>query len=392
MHTVYVARCAGYDIDEVRAAAAEGIRALGGLETLLAGRRAIAVKPNLLKCNAPDECVTTHPAVVQSLLEAVLDSGREAAVVESPSGPLTDKGMRALYDITGMAQAAKAAGARLNGDLCFSTVHIENGRAVKSLPVLNAILGSDAVISAAKLKTHSMVTYTGAAKNLFGVVPGLSKAECHFRFPQKEDFAQMLVDIADFIHPPLSVIDAVWAMEGDGPSAGTPRHLGLMIFSDNPFAADAVAGRIIGLDWRDNPVLKCAAERGLWSGENIRLPGGPIGTLSVPGFTKPRIHEANVLIGRVPGPLVKPLSRLFRLRPAFDALSCVGCGVCAQSCPADAITIKEKKARLHIQKCIRCFCCHEVCPEKAVRIKKSLPMKLMTSLGPGRKSKAPEKP
>ena len=78
MHTVYVARCGSYDISTVRAALTKGMDALGGLEALLAGHKSIAVKPNLLKGNAPEECVTTHPAVVQALLEAVCGSGREA--------------------------------------------------------------------------------------------------------------------------------------------------------------------------------------------------------------------------------------------------------------------------------------------------------------------------
>jgi len=199
----------------------------------------------------------------------------------------------------------------------------------------------------------------------------MSKTECHFRFPKKEDFVQMLVDIAVFVRPALSVIDAVWAMEGEGPAAGEPHRIGALILSGDPFAADYIAGRIIGLDWRDNPVLKCAAERGLWREEDVCLLGEPLDKIAVSDFKMPEVHEANVLIGRVPAGLVKPLSRLFWLRPQFDAQRCAGCGVCVKACPKGAIRVKSGKASLSLSGCIRCFCCSEVCPHRAVRVRKS---------------------
>ena len=64
----------------------------------------------------------------------------------------------------------------------------------------------------------------------------------------------MIVDIAQYIDPKLSIIDAVWGMEGEGPTAGNPRKIGVIILSDSPFAADFIAGRIINLPSEENPV------------------------------------------------------------------------------------------------------------------------------------------
>ena len=50
---------------------------------------------------------------------------------------------------------------------------------------------------------------------------------------------------------------------------------------------------------------------------------------------------------------------------------CVGCGVCKQNCPADAIEIKGI-ARMDLRKCIRCYCCHELCPHKAIDLRSHL--------------------
>ena len=46
---------------------------------------------------------------------------------------------------------------------------------------------------------------------------------------------------------------------------------------------------------------------------------------------------------------------------------CVGCGVCVNECPAEAISLAEAIAVIDEEECIRCGHCHDVCPEEAVR-------------------------
>lgn len=368
MPKVYVAACGDYQQQNVSAAISKGIEVLGGIDKLLAGRSSIAVKPNLLKADSPDECVTTHPAVVQAVIEAVIKSGREAKVTECPSGPFTAAALKTIYKATGIKEAAENAGASLNFDLESAQVCLKDGQVVKELRVAKAILDADAVISVAKLKTHAMMTYTGATKNLFGVVPGLSKGECHFMLPGKDSFARLIVDIAELVKPAINVIDGVWGMEGDGPSAGDKRKIGVIIVSDNPYAADIVAGRIINLEWRDNPVIKCAVERGLCDPDAIEVLGEDLEDIKIYDFIFPGFSRTSILSGKMPYFLEKILSKRLTIYPSFIEEKCTGCETCKKSCPADAIVMKGRLPVLDKRKCINCFCCHELCPKRAVRL------------------------
>jgi len=53
--------------------------------------------------------------------------------------------------------------------------------------------------------------------------------------------------------------------------------------------------------------------------------------------------------------------------PWVDENGCTGCGICAEECPAETISIKNEKAQIDMANCIRCGNCHDICPENAVR-------------------------
>jgi uncharacterized protein (DUF362 family) len=44
------------------------------------------------------------------------------------------------------------------------------------------------------------------------------------------------------------IADGIIAMEGNGPLNGTPRHLGKIVLSDDPVAADATCARLMGFE------------------------------------------------------------------------------------------------------------------------------------------------
>ncbi len=380
MAKVYLARCEDYEYGNVKRAVTQGIEALGGIDKLIGSGRSVAVKPNLIMAKKPEECATTHPVVMQAIIEAVIEGGNKAKIVESPAGAFAKSNLLGIYEITQMTEAARKTGAELNYDFEVDEVLLPQGQYINKTRIAKAIADADCVISAGKLKTHSMMTYTGATKNLYGVVPGLTKVEGHYRFPDPDKFAGMIVDIAQYVSPQLSVIDAVWGMDGEGPTAGDPKKIGVIILSDSPFAADYIAGKIINLPAKENPVINNSLERGLCSQDDIELLGEDISGFYVDDFAKPPVFHTSVLTGKVPKFMEPTVEKWLKLYPVFDPETCIACGICVRSCPGKALKIKNKLPRLEKKRCISCFCCHEMCPEKAIGIKRPAVFKTATKL------------
>lgn len=86
---------------------------------------------------------------------------------------------------------------------------------------------------------------TCAVKNMYGIVPGSVKSEYHYRYSNPMDFARMIVDLNLARPAQLHIVDAVVGMEGNGPTAGTPRPIGCLLASCNPYRLDMICAGII---------------------------------------------------------------------------------------------------------------------------------------------------
>ena len=375
MSVVALVRCGTYEMDEVRNAVRRAVDLAGGMQSFVQLGERVLLKANLLMRRKPDAAVTTHPAIVQALGEMVIAAGGTAIIGDSPGGYhfYTQSTLEAVYEATGMKQAAEQSGAALNYDTEAIDVAYPQGTKIKSIKTIKAVLDADKIINIPKVKTHMMAVYSGAVKNLFGIIPGSYKTEYHFRFEDIADFADVLVDICQFAEPALTVMDAVVGMEGYGPTNGSPRHVGAVLASADPYALDIAAAELIGLDPRKVPTTVRAHARGLGGAglEAVELAGDPLEELRVPDFDKPTTSVAfNVYDWKLPQPLARFLNKRLKTRPRFDAAACRSCGVCARSCPPGAIDMQGGKPRLDVGKCISCFCCHELCAFHAVDIRR----------------------
>ena len=371
MADVVIVPCADYGPENCRAALEALLEGVGGLDWVRPGMR-IGIKANLVAAMGPEAAATTHPALVKALVDIIHERGAVAVVGDSPGGFYNVGHLNRVYSLSGMDKT----GAELNRDFSTRELELPGAKLCKSAAVTGWLLDCDAVINFAKLKSHGMMGLSGAAKNLFGSIPGTMKPEYHFRFPDPADFADMLVDLDEFWKPRLHLVDAVVAMEGNGPTAGSPKAVGCLLAGENPHRIDLLCAKLIGLEPGTVPTLRAAQARGLCPERLEELAiDGPWQDFVAEGFEiiteRNGLQFQNLVGGGKRGELFSRLAaRAIAARPAVEPSLCVGCRKCEQICPAKAITMKNKKPAVDRKACIRCFCCQEFCPKGAMKVKR----------------------
>jgi uncharacterized protein (DUF362 family)/NAD-dependent dihydropyrimidine dehydrogenase PreA subunit len=369
MEKVYVIRCSNYGaVEEVMVKLLE---MMGGVERFVSPGQRVVLKANLLAAAKPEKAVTTHPSIVSIIARMARDKKADPIIAESPGSgyPYTEKMLERSYRTTEMDKVAKEAGIDLNFDTSFQTVSYPDGEYFKRFEIITPVHEADAVINLCKLKTHGFMHMTGAVKNIFGVIPGLTKPGYHAKLKQKSHFANMLIDLCNYISPRLSIMDAVIGMEGDGPHNGEPRNVGLLVGSTSPLALDVVAGEIMGLPKDKNPVLVEAEKRGLSPVDldQLELIGADPTELRIADYKLPStVPGLSDRIFRVVYPIFK---NGFSVFPRIIESKCSSCGSCRDACPMHVITVKDKTpARIDTKNCIRCYCCHEMCPHDSIEL------------------------
>lgn len=342
-------RCKTYDEAAVKAAVDRLFSLIGGVEDLVRGK-SVTVKPNLLLPRSPKDATTTHPTVLRAVVLALFEAGaKSVTVAESCGGPYTKAVLKKLYHACGIDDCLQGTGAVLNYDLSVKTLKNPNAKKMKTAQVLAPIADADVVVSIGKMKTHGLTGMTGASKNLYGVLPGLTKPMLHGRYSRVGSFCEMLLDLCEMVKPALSILDGITGMEGEGPSAGTPFDAGVLIGGTNCYAVDVVACEVMGLSAKAMPLLKAAYSRGV-------------------------VEISNVVGDEIPHYRFKPagknwlmpaVARFFARYPHITR-RCVGCGDCVRICPQKALEIQNGRAVLSKNLCIKCYCCHEMCPIRAI--------------------------
>jgi len=244
------------------------------------------------------------------------------------------------------------------------------GSVLKSVFIARPVLEADAVLNLPKLKTHSFTAFTGAVKNMFGVIPYGLRLEYHRRFLRNDIFARMLVDVCSAAPPRLTIMDAVVGMEGEGPSSGIPKKVGLIIAGRDPVAVDAVASRVAGHHPLSVFTTSVADARGLGVGDTRRIDicGEKIEDVEVKDF-RPSARATGMFSRWLPSFIYAYVSGQLILTPEVVRKECTACLECIKICPAKTIHEVGGKAWVDETGCIHCLCCHEVCIHRSFRLR-----------------------
>lgn len=366
---VSIKRVENYDSQAVLEAMRSCLAPLGGMGAFVRPGQRVLLKPNLLGPFAVKKAVTTHPTIVRAAILLAQEAGGTVFIGDSPGvGSLAYVakacGLTPVLEETGAALADFSTSQEFDGP---------DNTVAKRLTLVKAVADADVIVTLPKLKTHGQMTFTGALKNQYGLIPGTLKSQWHFRLQRPQWLAALILDIHRIARPALAIMDGIVGMEGKGPSGGRPRFLGAMLAGQDLAAVDALACLLIGLEPRFVPVLEAARTQGIGAttAAEMEIVGEDWRTLRVPDFEK--VSELEDLLRLVPLPksLLNWIRGQWTARPRIIGSRCIQCDVCANGCPVSPAAIHPDappEQQIDDDACIRCYCCHELCPNHAIEL------------------------
>jgi len=364
---VAVRSCREYNIEEIYRHIRDIYDYCGGPELK---NKKVLLKPNILIDCDPSRCVSTHPAVVEAMINFLHDRGASVYVGDSPG--IHFRGFKS--EKSGIYQVCEKTGATW---VDFMKNHTDMPFGKGKIRIASVVREVDLIISLPKLKTHQLTYFTGAIKNTLGLVPGFAKTRQHALYPDRDVFSAFLVDLTEAVCPSFYLMDGISGMEGEGPGQGTPVKTEVLIGSANPLAVDIIASTIAGYDPMIIPTNSIALERGTWLKDvsDTEYDGPVLESIIKKDFKKVAYtHNGNVVVRFIMHRLKS--IRFLQPRPVFLHEKCTGCNECIRICSQNALAmdpVKKNWVVLTDKKCIRCYCCSEICQSNAVTVRRDFP-------------------
>ncbi len=264
--TVSLVRAISYEAAALRESIESVLAPLGGIRAFVKPGDRVLLKPNLLTGARPTKECVTRQELVRCVAELVIEAGGKPFFGDSPAfgsamGVAKSNGylpMMAELDLPVVEFHGKR----------YETASTEFNHLLLSKEAIEA----DVVINLPKVKSHMQLTMTLGVKNLFGCVPGKMKAWWHMEAGKsavggassaEKRFGEMLVETARAISPNLTIIDGIIGHEGNGPSGGEPRLLGVLGASADVFALDVAMLEVLNVETHLVPTAAAAKRLGL---------------------------------------------------------------------------------------------------------------------------------
>jgi uncharacterized protein (DUF362 family) len=253
---VALIRCEDYEPVHVADALRRQFDLLGGLAAFVKAGDTVLIKPNFIAPRSHQHSpAQTHPAVILAVARLLKEYGAKPFVGDSPAWSTTAVCARVL----GLTEPLRQLGVPLRQLDTPRKCRLGPGQPRVGLST--AALEADVIINLPKFKAHQQLVATFAVKNMFGCVSGKHKALWHFRKGDTaREFCRLLLGVYTYLHPALTIIDGIVAMEGQGPIRGPSKPLGWLIGGTDPIACETTCCRLIGLDPDQVPIIRTARQ------------------------------------------------------------------------------------------------------------------------------------
>lgn len=369
MSKVIIKKCNDYILNNVKKNIFESLNELGGLEKLIPNNANVFVKCNCVGPFNKDQGITTHPVIVEAVLQILKTKTNNITIGDNPATRDITYTLKknGIYDII-VQENVKIVNGKDTKNIYNSKAKIYN-----KFEVSKEMVEADVLINLPKLKTHSLAYMTCAEKNFFGFIYGLDKAGWHVKASNPLEFGEAINDLYGAILETynnktiINICDGILGLEGEGPSSGgIKRQANAIITSLDAVSLDRIACELVHLDYKKCFITNIASSRNYGEGdlEKITIIGNPLDEFSDIKFQAPKDSLSNVGLRFLK---FKPLRNILLEHPKINTDLCIKCGECAKICPPHTMVIKKGKyPKLNQTKCIRCWCCSEVCPQNAI--------------------------
>ncbi|MEE3719231.1 DUF362 domain-containing protein [Tumidithrix elongata RA019] len=280
--TVSLLHTTSYERESLMTALEQVLAPLGGMSAIVKAGDRVLLKPNLLTGARPTKECTTRPELIYCVAKLVKAAGGKPFLGDSPAFG-SAKGVARANGLLEMVKELDLPIVEFHGQR-FAT-----GGELEHLRLSKEAMGADVVINLPKVKSHMQLTVTMGVKNLFGCVPGKMKAWWHMEAGKDvHRFARMLIETAQTINPQLTILDGIIGHEGNGPSAGEPRDLGVLAASRDVFALDRVIIDILGVNPQEVPTVAEAIALGIYKDlSDVEVVGDAIAALKIQDWKLP---------------------------------------------------------------------------------------------------------
>lgn len=368
MQNVYLKRCTNYDVIKIQEHFQEALHVLLIDPKKYLQNKRVFIKVNTVGAFSPESAITTHPVFVQAMIRTLKMFTDDITVGDNPATKDSTVALKKskIYEIV-LKEGAKVYS---NKDTMF--LYNTQGKYFNQFEVSASMMDCDVLINLPKLKTHALTYMTCAQKNLFGIIPGLSKAKWHVKASSPSAFGEMINDLYQAIlnhfenKTILHFCDGILGLEGEGPSTGgTPKPANAILASTDAVSLDYMAGKIIKADLSKLFISKIATKRKLGPDiKSIHITGDTLQSFDDIAFQMPKNTEGIPALKLLK---IKGIRNILLEHPKVNTNICIKCGECAKICASSAMTIEKGHFPiLQSNACIRCWCCQEVCPVNAI--------------------------
>ncbi|GAX61059.1 hypothetical protein SCALIN_C17_0092 [Candidatus Scalindua japonica] len=307
LNKVSLVKCTNYSKEDIRKAVDKTFSFFGGINNVVKKGQKVLLKPNFLKESSPRKCIITHPVVIETVAEMVLEAGATPIIGDSPAfGAVTKIASR-----IGLDKFAEKHGIEIIELDKPRKVSINCGGRDFSLTVSGKALDVDAIINLPKLKVHVQVLFTAGVKNLYGCVSGKQKIWRHLQSKNNlEWYTDMLIANYQLVKPVFTIVDGVMAMEEKGPTGGIPRDVSLLVGGIDVIAVDRVVAEVLSVNNPENvPILRAAKRLGIGEQDlsKIEIAGESLPSVKVHDFILPELTPIGFNFIRVVKSTIKHL-------------------------------------------------------------------------------------